>query len=257
MKKLIIGNLKMNLLSPVEREKYLSLFKVEQTKIKLKNTEIVLCPPVVHLEAFKKWNNKKIALGTQNIFSEEKGSYTGEISPVMVKNAGANYTIIGHSERRKYFNESNEEINFKVLAALKNGILPIICVGETREEKENQETMRVIIEQVKKALFEVKRVKAENIIIAYEPVWAVGSDITPTANEIMEVKVLIRKILVELWGKKYADQVQVIYGGSVSAKTAKEVCVDSEMGGALIGRESLTPHEFLKIAEIIDKNLTL
>jgi len=244
----------MNILSPQEREEYFKIFKAEQAKIKLKNSEIVLCPPVIHLEAFKKWNNKKVFLGSQNIFPEAKGSYTGETSPVMVKNAGADYVIIGHSERRKYFGENNEEINFKVLSALKNGLKPIICVGETKEQKEDQSAMRVITEQVKEALFEVSRVKAENIIIAYEPVWAVGSDKTPTSNEVMEAKVLIRKILVEIWGKKYAEKVIILYGGSVNAQNAKEVCVESEMDGALIGRESLSPHEFLKIANTIDKN---
>lgn len=243
----------MNILSPKEREEYFSIFKKEQSNVKLKNTEIVLCPPVIHLEAFKKWNNKKIALGAQNIFSETKGSYTGEISPVMVKNVGANSTIIGHSERRRYFNEGNEEINFKVISALKNGLKPVICVGETKAQKDDQLTMRVVTEQVKEALFKVGRVKAENIIIAYEPVWAVGTDETPTANEIMEAKVLIRKILVEIWDKKYAEKVTILYGGSVNGANAKQVCVESGMDGALVGRESLTPYEFLKIAEIIDK----
>lgn len=257
MKKFIIGNLKMNLLSSVEREKYFQIFKSEQTKTKLKNSEIILCPPVIHLEAFKKWNNKKVFLGVQNIFPEASGSYTGEVSSVMAKNLGADYTIIGHSERRRHFNENNEEINFKVISALKNGLKPIICVGETKEQKDEQLTMGVITEQVKEALFEVSRIKSENIIIAYEPVWAVGSDETPTANEIMEAKVLIRKILVEIWGKKYAEKVAILYGGSVNTKNAKEVCVESEMDGALIGRESLSPHEFIKIAEIIDKNFTL
>lgn len=254
MKKIVIGNLKMNILSSKERDEYFQIFKKEQAGVKLKNTDLVLCPPVIYLEAFKKWNNKKISLGVQNISSEVKGSYTGEISPVMVKNSGAEYAIIGHSERRKYFAESNEEINFKVIIALKSGLVPVICVGETKEEKDSQETLRVITEQVKKALFQVSRAKAEKIIIAYEPIWAVGTDETPTSNEVMEVKVLIRKILVEIWDKKYAEKVAILYGGSVNAKTAKEVCVESEMDGALIGRESLAPHEFLKIAEIIDKN---
>ena len=254
MKKIIIGNLKMNILSPAEREEYFSIFKKEQASVKLKNTDIILCPPAIHLEAFKKWNNKKISLGAQNIFSEVKGSYTGEISPVMVKNIGADFAIIGHSERRRYFSENNEEINFKVLAALKNGLTPIICVGETKTEKNDQLTLQVITEQVKEALFKVGRVKAENIIIAYEPVWAVGTDETPTSNEVMEAKVLIRKILVEIWDKKYAEKVAILYGGSVNTKTAKETCVDSGMDGALVGRESLTPYEFLKIAEIIDND---
>ena len=244
----------MNILSPSEREEYFSIFKKEQENVKLKNTAIVLCPPAIHLEAFKKWNNKKVELGAQNIFSETKGSYTGEISPVMIKNLGADYTIIGHSERRRYFNESNEEINFKVISALKNNLIPIICVGETKIEKEEQKTLPIITEQVKEALFKVGRVKAENIIIAYEPVWAVGTDEVPTSNEVMEAKVLIRKILVEIWDKKYAGKVAILYGGSVNVKTAKAVCVDSGMDGALIGRESLTPYEFLKIGGIIDNN---
>jgi len=254
MKKIIIGNLKMNLLSAQEREEYFSIFKKEQGNVKLKNTDIILCPPSIHLESFKKWNNKKIYLGAQNIFSENSGSYTGEISPLMVKNLGSEFSIIGHSERRRYFGETNQEINAKIVLALKNGLKPIICVGETKIEKDSQVTQRVITEQVKETLAGIGRVKAENIIIAYEPVWAVGSDEVPTSNEIMEVKVLIRKILVDIWDKKYAEKVAILYGGSVNAKTARQVCVESEMEGALIGRESLTPYEFFKIAEIIDKN---
>lgn len=254
MKKIVIGNLKMNILSSVEREKYFKAFKSEQAEIKLNNTDLILCPPTIHLEAFKKWDNKKISLGVQNIFAEKDGSYTGETSPVMAKNLGAEFSIIGHSERRKYFGENNEEVNFKVISALKNGLKPIICVGETQEQKDNQETLQVITEQVEKALFEVSRTKAESIILAYEPVWAIGTGIAPEANEIMEVKVLIRRILVELFDKKYADKVAILYGGSVNAKNANEVCNESGMDGALIGGVSLVSHEFFKVAEIIDNN---
>lgn len=244
----------MNLLSPLERERYLEMFNKELTGKKLKNSEIVLCPPFVHLEAFKKWNQKKIVIGTQNMFPENKGSFTGEISPVMIKNLGCEYVLIGHSERRKYFLENNGEINLKIIAALKNGLRPVLCVGETMAEKENHETLKVISGQVREALADVSRMKAEQLIIAYEPVWSVGSDAIPTSNEIMEAKVLIRKILVDLFGKKYAELVRIIYGGSVNAKTARETCVDPGMDGVLVGRESLLPHEFIKIAEIIDLN---
>jgi len=254
MKKIIIGNLKMNILSQIEREKYFKAFKTEQSKIKLKDVDIILCPSIIHLEAFKKWDNKKISLGAQNISTETSGSYTGEISPVMAKNIGAEFSIIGHSERRKYFNESNEEINFKVIAALKNGLKPIICVGETQDQKDNQETLQIITSQVEKALFKVSRARAEKIIIAYEPIWAIGTGVVPDANEVMEAKVLIRRILVETFGKKYAEKVPILYGGSVNVKNTKEVCLESEMDGALIGGASLNPHEFLKIAEIIDNN---
>ena len=253
MKKLVIGNLKMNLISVAERDRYFKLMDKELGAKRFGNSEIILCPPFVHLEAFKNWKNKLVKIGAQNMFSEIKGPYTGEISPMMLKNFGCEYVIIGHSERRRYFSESNHEINSKIISALKNGLKPIICVGETATEKENQQNPEVITQQVKEALTNISRAKAEQIIIAYEPIWAVGSDVLPTANEIMSAKVLIRKILVDLFGKKYAELVRILYGGSVSAKTVKEACLDPGMDGALIGRESLMPHEFIKIAEIIDK----
>lgn len=249
-----MGNLKMNLLSPQERDRYLVWLDKELKKRKFKNSEIVLCPPFTHLEAFKNWKSKKIKIGAQDMFPEEKGSYTGEISPVMLKNFGCEYVIIGHSERKRYFSEGNHEINLKLISALKNGLKPILCVGESRVEKENHETKKVITKQVKEALANIRRAKAEQISVAYEPIWAVGSDIVPTANEIMEARLLIRKILVEMFGKKYAEMVRILYGGSVSAKTVGQVCVEAGMEGALIGRESLLPHEFIKIAEIIDEN---
>jgi triosephosphate isomerase len=125
-------------------------------------------------------------------------------------------------------------------------------VGETKVEKDNHETLRVVTRQVGEALANINRTKAEQITVAYEPVWAVGSDNVPTTHEVMEAKVLIRKILVDLFGKKYAEQVRILYGGSVNAKTVQQVCVEAGMDGALIGRESLMPHEFVKIATIVD-----
>lgn len=252
MKKLIVGNLKMNILNAQERDRYLKWLDKELAGKIFKNSEIILCPPFVHLEAFKNWKNKKAKSGAQNMFSHEKGSYTGEISPVMLKNMGCEYVILGHSERRRYFAESGIEINSKILAAFKFGLKPILCVGETKTEKDNHHTMSVITRQLEEALITVSRAKAEHLIIAYEPVWAVGSDLVPTANEIMEAKLLIRKILVGTFGKKYAEKVRILYGGSVNAKTVKEVCVEPGMDGALVGRESLLPHEFVKIAEIIN-----
>jgi len=137
---------------------------------------------------------------------------------------------------------------------LKHGLRPILCVGETKAEKDADQTLEVITRQVKEALAEISRTKANQIIIAYEPVWSVGTDALPTSNEVMGAKLLIRKILHELFDKKYAEEVAILYGGSVNAKSVKQVCVDSEVDGALIGRESLQPHEFVKIAEIINNN---
>jgi triosephosphate isomerase (TIM) len=250
--RLIIGNLKMNLLSVDDREKYFELFNKEITGKKINNTEIVLCPPFVHLESFKKLASKKVRIGAQNMFWEGAGSYTGEISAIMLKNFGCEYVIIGHSERRRYFCENNEEINLKIAAALKANLKSVLCVGETKMERATHQMLGVITKQLKKALAGISRAKLENIAIAYEPVWAVGTDVTPTTHEIMEAKVLIRKILVEIFGKKYAEKVSILYGGSVNSRTVKKLCDDPGMDGALVGRESLLPHEFLKIAEIIN-----
>lgn len=252
MNKLVVGNLKMNIISPADREKYFELFRKEIKGKKLKETEIVLCPPFIHLESFNKILNKRVRLGAQNMFWEERGSFTGEMSPLMLKNFGCDYVIIGHSERRRYFCENNEEINLKVVSALKNNLKPIICVGETKIEKANHQMLGIVTAQLKKALQGVARAKSENVIIAYEPVWAVGTDVIPTAHEIMEAKVLIRKILVDVFGKKYAEKVPILYGGSVNSRTVKEVCINPGMDGVLIGRESLIPHEFIKISEIIN-----
>jgi triosephosphate isomerase len=250
--KYVIGNLKMNLNSPLERERYLDLLKKELSGQKLTETELILLPPYIHLEAFRKSLNRKIKVGAQNFFFESKGPFTGEISPLMLSHLGCEYALAGHSERRRYFLEKNEEISLKVIAAMKNGISPILCVGENKVEKENQETLQVISLQLKECLRGVGRTNLEKIIIAYEPVWAVGADMTPSAHDIMEAKVLIRKILVEIFGKKYAQAVRIIYGGSVNAKNIKEVCLDPEMDGVLVGRESLLPHELIKIVKMIN-----
>lgn len=243
----------MNLLNVQERERYFKLFDKEPAEKIFSDIEIVLCPPFVHLEAFKKWKNKKIKLGAQNMFPESKGSYTGEISPTMLKAFECEYVILGHSERRRYLAENNHEINLKVLAALKNGLTPIICVGENK----GQEMATVISDQLHNCLVGVSRGKIENAIICYEPVWAISSnnpDHLPTANEIMSAKLLIRKILVEKFRVKIAEKIKIIYGGSVAFSNVAETCVNSDMDGALVGKESLTPHEFLKIARIINGN---
>ncbi len=251
MNKLIVGNLKMNLLSIDEREQYLNLFKRELKGKKLEKVDLLLAPPFVHLEGFKKAKIKNLSLGAQNMFWEKKGSFTGEISPSMLKNLGNDFVILGHSERRKYFQENDQTINLKVQIALKEGLRPILCVGETGEEKEANKTLTVIKREIKNALRNISRARAENIIIAYEPIWAIGAITTPTTNEIMEAKVLIKKILVELFGANYTNKIRILYGGSVSVTTIQATCLDSGMDGVLIGRESLRPYEFLKIAELV------
>lgn len=243
----------MNLLSIVERERYFALFKKEVKGKKFKNVEIVICPPFVYLESFvENIKSKSVALGAQDMFWEAKGSYTGEISPLMIKNLKAEYIIVGHSERRQYFGESNKTVNLKINSALKNGLMPIVCIGETKNEKDMELTMDVIISQLREGLEDIKRSQLEKIIFAYEPVWAVGSDVVPASNEIMGAKLLIKKILTEKYGAKYVEKTRILYGGSVKSSLVKQVCLEPGMDGVLVGRESLQPHEFVKIGEIIN-----
>lgn len=254
MAKIIAGNLKMNLLKIKEREIYFKLFRRELAGAKeLRDTEIVICPPSVHLESFvNNLGSKLVTIGSQNVFWEEAGSYTGEISSIMVKNLGGGATIIGHSERRRYFLETEAIINAKINAAVAAGLRVIFCIGETREERDDGRMKAVLVRQIKEGLAGIVPKLLENIVIAYEPVWAVGTDVVPTSNEIMEARILIRIILAEKFGRKKAETVSVLYGGSVKAKWAAEVCVEPGMDGVLVGRESLLPGEFFKIAKIIN-----
>ena len=217
-------------------------------------TEIILCPPYVYLEKFSEnFKRKKgVKVGAQNSFWEKDGAYTGEISIPMLKNLGCEYVILGHSERRRYFGETNETANLKIKAALKSGIMPVYCIGESGAERKMNLTKEIIIRQLQEGLQDISRVNLEKIIIAYEPICAVGTDIVPNCNEIMEARLLIRKILTEKYGSKYALLTKIIYGGSVNSRIADQICLNPEMDGVLVGRESLVPHELIKIAEIIN-----
>lgn len=255
MEKYIIGNLKMNLLTMAERNSYLSSLNAEFKKSKFPNSKIIICPPTVHLEKFAGiFKDGGIEVGVQNILAEERGSFTGEISPVMVKNFGGKYVIVGHSERRKYFGETNESSNEKIKLSLKSGLRPIYCVGESLEERKKDLTLDVIVEQLGIGLSEIPSTQIDKLIIAYEPVWAVGTDEVPESNDIMEVKILIRKVLTEMHSLELAEKVPILYGGSVKSKTVGQVCLEPGMDGVLVGRESLIPVEFIKIAALIDKN---
>lgn len=255
MQKLIVGNLKMNILTLAERKKYFESFKKELNKKRISNSKIVLCPPPIHIEQFSKnLKSKAVSIGAQNIFWEEKGSYTGEISAPMVKSLGGDYVIVGHSERRKYFSENNEIANAKIKIAIKNGLKPIYCVGETKKQRLSGETSEVIIKQIAEGLMEIPASKMHSIAIAYEPVWAVGSDVIPASDEIMEVKILLKKIFTNKYESNIAKKISILYGGSVNALTVVQTCLQPGMDGVLVGRESLKPSEFLKIAEIIAKN---
>jgi triosephosphate isomerase (TIM) len=252
-KKLVVGNLKMNPLTPVEFERYLDSLEKETKGKDFERAEIVVCPPAVYFRQFMERKFKNLKLGAQDVFWEYQGAYTGEISAGMTKAMGATYSIVGHSERRKYFGENEEIINLKLKAVLKAGFNAILCIGENEDERKNGYTSQVLKKQIKGCLDGISNGKIEYVCFAYEPIWAVGSDKLPSSDEILEAKIVIKKVLAELYSRKIVEKSRILYGGSVKSHCVGEVCTDPAMDGALIGRESLTPYEFIKIAKIIDE----
>jgi len=222
---------------------------VEEIKVnKLKDgVEVVLCTPFTALAAVKEAvEGTAIRVGAQNMHWEEWGAYTGEISPLMLKELGVDYVIIGHSERRQYFNESDESVNKKVIAALKHGIKPIVCVGESLEERESNKEKDVVRRQITKALEGLKAEDVKNIVIAYEPIWAIGTGKTASAEEANDMIAYIREIIGELYGD-LKDQIRIQYGGSVKANNIKELMAQSHIDGALVGGASLKAEDFVKL----------
>ena len=251
-KKIIVGNLKMNPISPVEFGRYLDMLEKETKGKKFEKTEIVICPPTVYFRQFIERKIKNVKLGAQDVYWEYQGAYTGEISAGMVKANGAEYSIVGHSERRKYFGENEEIINLKLKAIIKSGLNAILCIGESGEERKAGQTAPVLKRQLEKSLTGIGIGKTEYITIAYEPIWAVGTDRIPSSDEVLEAKIVIKKILSELYSRKAIEKMRILYGGSVKSFCAGQVCTDPAMDGALVGRESLAPYEFIKIANLID-----
>ncbi len=243
-KKVIAGNWKMNML-PDETIKYIDeLAKlVKDTK-----NEVILCVPYTDLfYALLTAQNTNIKIGAQNMHYEEKGAYTGEVSGKMLKSINVDYVIIGHSERRQYFNETDESVNKKVKAAFANGLKPIVCVGETLEQREENKTVEIITKQVELALKGLTEAQVENTIIAYEPIWAIGTGKTATSEDANNSIKAIRNKIAEIYGQNIADRVIIQYGGSVKSKNAKELFTMSDIDGGLVGGASLEPEEFSKI----------
>ncbi len=251
-KKIVVGNMKMNPASPAEFDRYLDGLEKETKGKDFERVEIVVCPPAVYFRQFLERKFKNIKLGAQDAYWEYQGAYTGEISAGMMKSSGAQYSIVGHSERRKYFGENEETINLKLKAILKSGLSAILCIGESEAERKGNQTAHVLKRQLENSLSGIGPGKIEYISIAYEPIWAVGTDKIPNSDEILEAKIIIKRILTDLYSKKAAEKIRILYGGSVKTSTVFEVCKDPAMDGVLIGRESLVPYEFIKIAVLIN-----
>ena len=243
-RKIIAGNWKMNML-PNEA---MSFINELEPNVKNAKCEIILCVPYTDLfYSLLTAQNTNIKIGAQNMHWEESGAYTGEVSPNMLKCINVEYVIIGHSERRQYFAETNETVNKKIKSALKHELIPILCVGETAIQREKEIQEEVIKEQIKKALSEISQDDAKKIIIAYEPIWAIGTGKVATKEDANNMLKCIRKEIENLYSVDVAQNISLLYGGSVKKENAKELFSTSDIDGALIGGASLKVEEFNEI----------
>ena len=245
-RKVIAGNWKMNMLPGEAIEMINELTPlVKDTK-----NEVILCVPYTDLfYALLTAQNTNIKIGAQNMHFEESGAYTGEVSGKMLKAINVEYVIIGHSERRQYFAETDETVNKKIKSALNVGLKPIVCVGETLEQREKGITEQVITNQVEKAFEGIEATDLEKIIIAYEPIWAIGTGKTATKEDANNTIMQIRKKLAEKYGQNEANGVIIQYGGSVKSSNAKELFEMSDIDGGLVGGASLKAEEFSRIVK--------
>lgn len=247
-KPIIAGNWKMN--NTIDESMALSN-AIKREIFDIANVEIVLCPPFTSLSDVKDIiTDTNISLGAQNMFWEEKGAFTGEISPGMLKSLGCKYVIIGHSERRAHFGETNETVNKKLKSALKHGLLPIMCVGEKLEEREAGSAFDVVKDHVENGLSGVGEKEILNIVLAYEPVWAIGTGKNATPDEAEEVHKFIRGLLSKKYGKEISESLRIQYGGSVKPDNIESLITQKDIDGALIGGASLKSESF---AEIVKK----
>ena len=243
-KKVIAGNWKMNML-PDEAIRFISDL---EPLVKNTENEVVLCVPYTDLfYALLTAQNTNIKIGAQNMHWEETGAYTGEVSGKMLKAIGVEYVILGHSERRQYFAETDETVNKKLKAAFNYGLKPIVCVGETLEQREEGKAKEIVTTQIEKDLEGLTDEQVANTIIAYEPIWAIGTGKTATSEDANEMTKTIREKIANIYGQKVADRVIIQYGGSVKSSNAKELFSMSDIDGGLVGGASLKVEEFSKI----------
>ncbi len=243
-RKVIAGNWKMNML-PNEAIEYIQAF---EPMVKNSKAEIILCVPYTDLfYCLLNAQGTNIKIGAQNMHFAETGAYTGEVSGKMLKAIGVEYVIIGHSERRQYYGETDESVNKKIKAAFEYELKPIVCVGETLEEREAGKTEEIITTQTKLALDGLSKEQVKNTIIAYEPIWAIGTGKTATSEDANNSIKAIREEIKRIYGEEVSSEVIIQYGGSVKSSNAKELFSTSDIDGGLVGGASLKPEEFSKI----------
>ncbi|MDD5069226.1 MAG: triose-phosphate isomerase [Candidatus Omnitrophica bacterium] len=250
-KSLIAGNWKMH---KTINEAVQLVTAIKRELADYKGADIVVCPVYTALAStFDVLMDTDIVLGAQNLFWETQGAFTGEISPVMIKDAGCEYVIIGHSERRKYFNETEETVNKRLKAALAVGLIPIVCVGETLEERESDKTESVVKSQLEGGFKGLQSIDVLDVVIAYEPVWAIGTGKTATPEQAQNVHNFIRQWVKQNFCEDTADKMRIIYGGSVKPDNAKDLMSQDDIDGALVGGAALDVGSFCSIV----KNCTI
>lgn len=243
-KKIVAGNWKMNknLTDGVQ------LAKAVNEQVSSNGVTVILCTPFIHLTDVKKVINKNnLFLGAQNCASEASGAYTGEVSAEMIKSTGAEYVIIGHSERRSYYNEDNSTLNKKVKLALANNLIPIFCCGEVLEERNAGKHKEVVKKQIEEGVFNLSAAEFGKIVIAYEPVWAIGTGVNATSDQAQEMHKVIRDLIVAKYGKTVAEDTSILYGGSCKPSNAGELFQNPDVDGGLIGGASLKAEDFMGI----------
>lgn len=223
---------------------------------KIENVDIVICPAYTLLAYLADdLEDSNVAIGAQDIYWQEEGAFTGEVSPVMLLDAGCRYVIVGHSERRQFFGDTNETVNKKIKACLKHGLTPIVCVGENLQEREANKTFRVIEDHINNGLVDISSYDILNLVIAYEPVWAIGTGKTATPEQAQEVHKFIRDLLKKNYGQEVADSVRIQYGGSVKPENITELMNKPDVDGALVGGASLKVESFsaivIKASEVV------
>ncbi len=246
-KPFIAGNWKMN---KTIKEAIELINGLKRNLSDIEYVDIAVCPPFTALsDAREILIDSNIKLGAQNIYWEKEGAYTGEVSAIMLKDTGCEFVIIGHSERRKYFNETNEDVNKKIKAAFSVELIPIVCVGERLEQREQGKTFDVVKDHITGALTGLSNDDVLKLVIAYEPVWAIGTGKTATPEQAQEVHVYIRKLLSELYNEETAQSIRIQYGGSVKPENIKELMSQPDIDGALVGGASLELDSFTEIVK--------
>jgi triosephosphate isomerase len=251
-KKIVAGNWKMN----IDLEKGVQLFNEIQQLLKEEvkaDQEVIICPPYTHLSSLSQIvdPNTNLSIGAQNCHQADSGAFTGEVSASIIASAGASYVIIGHSERRLYFAESNSLLAQKLDVVLKNGLSPIFCIGETLEQRNSETYFEVIKEQITEASFHLQGADYRKMVLAYEPVWAIGTGLTASPEQAQEIHSFIRNLLADKYDQDLANNMTILYGGSCNPKNAAELFAKADIDGGLIGGASLKAQDFVDIIKAL------